>query len=95
MVSPCDGLPKAQIELADLSFCKHYERGNDAVLSYLSRYVFRTAITNARILGMDETQVTFRWKDRTANAWCTERVPGIDFLWRFLQHVLPHGFHKV
>jgi hypothetical protein len=78
-----------------ISYCKHYGRGNDAVLSYLSRYVFRTAITNARILGMDQTHVTFRWKERTAGAWSTERVPGVEFLGRFLQHVLPRGFHKV
>ncbi len=78
-----------------VSFCKHYGQGNDAVLSYLSRYVFRTAISNARILGMDQTHVSFRWKDRKANAWHVERLPGIDFLRRFLQHVLPRGFHKV
>jgi hypothetical protein len=78
-----------------VSFCKHYGHGNDAVLTYLSRYVFRTAITNARILGMDQTHVTFRWKDRTADAWRTERLPGGEFLRRFLQHVLPRGFHKV
>ena len=66
-----------------VSFCKHYGSGNDAVLNYLSRYVFRTAITNARILGMDQTHVTFRWKDRTAGAWSTERVPGVEFLGAF------------
>jgi hypothetical protein len=78
-----------------VSFCKHYGQGNDAVLSYLSRYVFRTAISNARILGMDQTHVTFRWKDRDADAWRIERLPGVEFLGRFLQHVLPRGFHKV
>jgi hypothetical protein len=78
-----------------VSFCKHYGQGNDAVLSYLSRYVFRTAISNARILGMDQTHVTFRWKDRGADAWRIERLPGVEFLGRFLQHVLPRGFHKV
>ena len=78
-----------------VSFCKHYGDGNDAVLSYLSRYVFRTAISNARILGMDQSHVTFRWKDRNANGWRTERLPGVEFLRRFLQHVLPQGFHKV
>ena len=78
-----------------VSYCKHYGRGNDAVLSYLSRYVFRTAITTARILAMDQTHVTFRWKDRKAGAWCTELLPGVEFLGRFLQHVLPRGFHKV
>jgi hypothetical protein len=78
-----------------VSFVKHYGHGNDAVLNYLSRYVFRTAISNARILGMDPTHVTFRWKDRHAQAWRTQRLPGVDFLRRFLQHVLPRGFHKV
>ena len=38
------------------------------MLTYLSRYVFRTAISNARILGMDQTHVTFRWKDRSTGA---------------------------
>jgi hypothetical protein len=78
-----------------VSFCKHYGHGNDAVLCYLSRYVFRMAISNARILGMDQTHVTFRWKDRSADGWRTERLPGVEFLRRFLQHVLPRGFHKV
>jgi hypothetical protein len=78
-----------------VSFCKHYGRGNDAVLKYLSRYVFRTAISNARILGMDDTHVTFRWKDRDNDTWRIERIPGVEFLRRFLQHVLPRGFHKV
>jgi hypothetical protein len=78
-----------------VSFVKHYGHGNDAVLNYLSRYVFRTAISRARILGMDQTHVTFRWKDRKAQAWYTERLPGVEFLRRFLQHVLPRGFHKV
>ena len=90
-----EGIPTSVWRRKWVSYCKHYGRGNDAVLSYLSRYVFRTAITNARLLGMDQTHVTFRWKDRNADAWATERVPGVEFLGRFLQHVLPRGFHKV
>jgi hypothetical protein len=78
-----------------VSFCKHYGHGTDAVLSYLSRYVFRTAISNARILSVDQSHVTFRWKDRDAGAWRTERLLGVEFLRRFLEHVLPRGFHKV
>ena len=77
-----------------VSFCKHYGRGNDAVLNYLSRYVFRTAISNARILDMDDTHVTFRWKDRGNDTWRTVRLSGVEFLRRFLQHVLPRGFHR-
>ncbi len=78
-----------------VSFVKHYGHGNDAVLNYLSRYVFRTAISNARILAVDDTHVTFRWKDSSADTWRTTRLPGVEFLRRFLQHVLPRGFHRV
>ena len=74
---------------------KHYGHGNDAVLNYLSRYVFRTAIGNVRILAVDETHVTFHSKDRSTDTWRTMRLPGVEFLRRFLQHVLPRGFHKV
>ena len=78
-----------------VSFLKHYGHGNDAVLNYLSRYVFRTAISNARILAVDQTHVTFRYKDRGTDTWRTMRLEGVEFLRRFLQHVLPRGFHKV
>jgi len=44
---------------------------------------------------MDQTRVTFRSKDRDTDAWRTERLPGVEFLRRFLQHVPPRGFHKV
>lgn len=77
------------------SFCKHYGNGEEAVLRYLARYVFRIAITNARIVDMDDTHVTFQYKDRDANRWRTCRLSGVEFLRRFLMHVLPRGFHKV
>ena len=89
------GIPTGVWHREWVSFCKPYEHGNNAVLNYLSRYVFRTAISNARILRMDETHVTFRWKDRDADTWRTLRLPGVAFLRRFLRHVLPRGFHKV
>jgi hypothetical protein len=89
------GIPENVWRREWISFVKHYGHGNQAVLNYLSRYVFRTAISNARILGIDQTHVTFRWKDRHADAWRTERLPGVEFLRRFLHHVLPRGFHKV
>lgn len=89
------GIPQTVWQREWVSFCKHYGCGQEAVLNYLSRYVFRTAISNARILDMDQTHVTFRWKDRDAQTWRTERLPGVEFLRRFLQHVLPRGFHRV
>ena len=46
-------------------------------------------------MALDETQVTFRYKDRAADTWRTIRLGGVEFLRRFLRHVLPRGFQKV
>jgi DNA-directed RNA polymerase subunit RPC12/RpoP len=73
----------------------HYGQGEPVVLRYLSRYVFRIAITNHRMIGMDTTHVTFRYKDRKGRRWQTCRTEGCEFIRRYLQHVLPKGFHKV
>ena len=71
--------------------------GEQAVLDYLARYVFRTAITNRRITTLDDQTVTFQYKKRDGGSGngrsCT--VSGPEFLRRFCQHVLPQGFHKV
>jgi len=73
----------------------HYGPGEPVVLNYLARYVFRIAITNHRLLHLDETHVTFRYKDRKGGRWQTARIKGHEFIRRYLQHVLPKGFHKV
>ncbi len=59
-----------------------------------SRYVFRVAITNTRIVGLDDQTVTIRYKLRKSNRWRTSRISGHEFMRRFLQHVLPKGQHK-
>jgi Putative transposase len=69
--------------------------GEQAALDYLARYVFRIAITDRRILAVDDNTVTFRYKDRAAGRHRTETLEGHEFVRRFLQHVLPAGFHKV
>jgi Putative transposase/Transposase zinc-binding domain len=69
--------------------------GEQAVLDYLARYVFRVALTNARIVGLDDQTVTVQYKDRKSGRRRTCRLSGEAFLRRFLQHVLPRGFHKV
>src|SRR5580692_8052750 len=69
--------------------------GEQAVLQYLARYVFRIALTNARIVGLDEETVTIQYKDRKTGHARTCRLSGEEFMRRFLQHVLPRGFHKV
>jgi predicted Zn-ribbon and HTH transcriptional regulator len=69
--------------------------GQPAALDYLARYAFRIAITNNRILAIDDASVTYRYKDRAADRQRKETVSGHEFIRRFLQHVLPAGFHKV
>ncbi len=78
-----------------VTWCKLWGKGETAVLEYLARYVHRIAITNGRIVAMDEETVTFRYKDRKAEKMCLRKVKGHEFMRRFLQHVLPKGFHKV
>jgi hypothetical protein len=75
--------------------CTPWGEGEQGVLDYLARYVFRVAITNARIVDLDDRTVTIRYKDRRLNQWRTSRMPGDEFMRRFLQHVLPKGLHKV
>jgi hypothetical protein len=69
--------------------------GEQAVLEYLARYVFRIALTNARIVGLDDETVTIQYKERKTGRRRTSRLNGEEFMRRFLQHVLPRGFHKV
>lgn len=88
-------LPKAVWQQEWVSNCTPWGTGEQAVLDYLARYAFRVAITNNRIEAMDNQTVTFRHKDRKQRRWRTCRVSGEEFIRRFLQHVLPKGFHKV
>jgi hypothetical protein len=74
--------------------------GPEAVLAYLSRYTHRVAISNSRLVAMDERGVSFRWKDYRASKSGkleikTMTLPAEEFLRRFLLHVLPGGFHRI
>jgi hypothetical protein len=75
--------------------CTPWGEGEQAVLDYLARYVFRVAITNTRIVGLDDEAVAIRHKHRKSNRWRITRIPGQEFMRRFLHHVLPKGLHKV
>ena len=88
-------LPRKTWKQPWCSFAKHYGRARKAVVDYLARYAFRIAITNARIVAMDDTHVTFRHKQRDTGEWRECRLTGLEFLRRFLMHVLPKGFHKL
>jgi hypothetical protein len=72
--------------------------GPEAVLAYLSRYTHRVAISNSRLIALDEAGVRFRVKDYRRNGDARYRTMTLDpgeFMRRFLLHVLPKGFHRI
>ena len=91
----CAQQPKAAWSKKWVVWCKYWGSGETSVLDYLARYVHRIAITNTRIVAMDERTVTFRYKERKKSRWRTCTLSGHEFMRRFLQHVLPKGLHKV
>jgi hypothetical protein len=66
-----------------------------AALKYLAPYIFRVALTNRRILKMENGKVTFAYKDSNSGENRTCTLQAEEFIRRFLQHVLPKGFVKV
>jgi hypothetical protein len=66
-----------------------------ASLRYLAPYVFRVAISDRRILSCDQGRVTFSYRKSGTSHWRTMTVDALEFIRRFLQHVLPRGFQKV
>ena len=79
-------------------YAKRPFAGPEAVLAYLSRYTHRVAISNSRLLGLDEHGVRFRWKDYRAKGrtrYKAMTLAATEFMRRFLLHVLPGGFHRI
>ena len=79
-------------------YAKRPFAGPEAVLAYLSRYTHRVAISNSRLLALDERGVTFRWKDYRAKGQTRYKAMTLsaeEFMRRFLLHVLPSGFHRI
>jgi hypothetical protein len=74
--------------------CKHVGRGLPA-LKYLSRYLYRGVISEKQILSDRNGEVTFRYIESKSGKPQTRTLPGADFLWLLLQHVLPKGFRRV
>jgi hypothetical protein len=72
--------------------------GPKAVLAYLSRYTHRVAISNSRLIALDQRGVTFRYKDYHRDGRARFRTMTLapdEFIRRFLLHVLPKGFHRI
>jgi Putative transposase/Transposase zinc-binding domain len=66
------------------------------VLKYLARYTHRVAISNHRLVALHDGQVTFRFKDHKRKGRLrTQTLDAVEFLRRFVLHVLPRGLHKI
>lgn len=76
--------------------CKKTFNGAQSVIKYLGKYTHRIAISNHRIVSMDENTVTFSVKDyRNGGKWKTLTLLGIEFIRRFLMHVPPKRFVRI
>jgi hypothetical protein len=75
----------------------HCQTVGDGVnaLKYLALYIFRVAISNHRIVKLDNDRVTFRYRTTETGKLRTCVLPALEFIRRFLQHVLPRGLVKV
>src|SRR5262249_43048696 len=66
-----------------------------SAFTYLAPYIFKVAISNRRIVGLQDRTVTFTYRKVGSTRPRTAHLDVMEFLRRFLQHVLPHGFMKV
>jgi hypothetical protein len=70
--------------------------GPEQVLKYLARYTHRVAISNRRLLSMEDGRVTFEWKDYAGgNKARIMTLDAVEFIRRFLLHILPGGFVRI
>mgnify|MGYP006292717277 CR=1 FL=1 len=74
--------------------CRHVGSGVKT-LKYLGAYLFRVAISDARIVAYDGKSVTFKWQKVGSARWRKTTLPVMEFMRRYLQHVLPGGFMRV
>lgn len=68
---------------------------SEATYKYLAPYIFRVAISDSRIIGIKDGEVTFSYRKKESNRLRRTSVDTVEFIRRFLQHVLPTGFMKV
>jgi hypothetical protein len=70
--------------------------GPQQVIEYLGRYTHRVAISNHRLVALEESRVSFRWKDyRYQQTQKVMTVSAEEFIRRFLLHALPPGFQRI
>ena len=77
-------------------YAKRPFAGPEQVLKYVARYTHRVAISNNRLLDINDGKVQFRWKDyRNGSRHKTMTLGADEFIRRFLLHVLPDGFQRI
>lgn len=91
-------LPPVDPAVWDKDWGVHLQAFGDGqqAIKYLGTYVCRTAIGDSRIAGIAGDDVIFRWKDRAnGDAQRAETVTGVEFVSRYLRHVLPRGMRAI
>ena len=78
-----------------VTYCKDAIQNSEKVIDYLGRYAYRVAISNRRILNMENGKVTFQYKDYKDNQTKKMKLDAVEFIRRFLLHILPEGFFKI
>lgn len=79
-----------------VTYCKPPFRDSEQLLEYLGRYTHRVAISNQRIIKFEDDKVTFRWRDyKDDNKIKLMTLNVLEFIRRFLLHILPQGFVKI
>lgn len=77
-------------------YAKQPFAGPEQIISYLGRYTHRCAISNDRLVAMKDADVSFKWRDyRDQSKRKTMTLNGVEFIRRFLMHVLPKGFMRI
>src|SRR5271166_2808575 len=93
LTGPIGGRQGARVHQAKPPF-----GGPTRVLAYLARHTHRVAISNSRLVTLDQARVTFKWKDyriKGRDRLRTMTLDAAEFIRRFLLHVLPRGFHRI
>ena len=88
-------LLKSLSKIKWIAYAKRPFAGPEQVLEYLGRYTHRVAISNNRIVSIDNGKVTFTYRDREKNQTKEMTLDADEFMRRFLLHILPKGFMKI
>jgi hypothetical protein len=76
-------------------YCRPCLEGGARVIEYLSRYIHRSAISNARLIGLEQDRVALRFRDYRDHHWKGMWLASEDLIQLFLLHVRPKGLMRI